>query len=147
MNATGSSAVAAESALDGVLRHVDGQARLVASRCEACGALDFPAQRSCARCGARGVVEELLATEGVLWTWTVQTFPPKAPYRGGEDFAPFGVGYVELADQARIEARLTENRPERLRIGMPMRLTVIPLPGDTSDGLVTFAFAPIEEAT
>ena len=36
---------------------------------------------------------------GRLWAWTTQDFPPPSPpYAGptGEDFVPFGVGYVEL---------------------------------------------------
>ena len=43
----------------------------------------------------------------------------------------------------RVEALLTESDPERLRIGMPMRLTLIPAPGDGDT--VTFAFEPVDE--
>ena len=43
----------------------------------------------------------------------------------------------------RVEARLTEADPARLRIGMPMELTLIPAPGDV--GHVTFAFRPAED--
>ena len=51
---------------------------------------------------------------GTLWTWTVQHFMPKAPYRSSETeatFRPFGMGYVELPGALRIETRLTENDP------------------------------------
>jgi uncharacterized OB-fold protein len=129
------------------LRSTDHGPRLVGSRCGPCRAIAFPSQPTCPRCGAGEVVEELLEPRGTLWTWTVQTFPPKAPYRAGsQDFAPYGVGYIELPGQLRIEARLTEHRPDHLCIGMPMELTTIPLPGGESDGLETFAFAPIEES-
>lgn len=128
------------------LRRTDDGPRLVGSRCRSCAAMAFPAQPACQRCGAGDVVEELLEARGTLWTWTVQTFPPKAPYRaGGEGFSPYGVGYIELPGQLRVQARLTEHRAERLRIGMPMQLTAIPLPGGESDGLETFAYGPIEE--
>ena len=60
-----------------------------------------------------------------------------------EEFEPYGVGYIELPGEVRVEARLTESDPERLRIGMPMELTLIPVPG-ASDKL-TFAFRPVEE--
>ena len=43
----------------------------------------------------------------------------------------------------RVEARLTEADPARLRIGMPMELTLIAAPGDS--GAVTFAFRPAED--
>ena len=69
--------------------------------------------------------------------------PPKAPpylEAGVEEFEPYGVGYIELPGEVRVEARLTESDPERLRIGMAMELTLIPVPG-ASDRL-TFAFRP-----
>ena len=55
---------------------------------------------------------------------------------GPEEFEPYGVGYVELPGEVRVEARLTESDPARLRIGMPMELTLI------ADG--AFAFRPLE---
>ena len=86
-----------------------------------------------------------LATRGELWSWTIQCFAPKAPpyLPGGvEEFEPYGVGYVELPGEVRVEARLTESDPERLRIGMAMELTLIPVPGAADK--VTFAFRPVE---
>jgi uncharacterized OB-fold protein len=60
-----------------------------------------------------------------------------------DDFEPYGVGYVELPGEVRVEARLTEADPAQLRIGMPMELTLIPAPGDAE--AVTFAFRPVED--
>ena len=40
----------------------------------------------------------------------------------------------------RVEARLTEADPDRLRIGMPMELVLIPAPG--AGGALTYAFRP-----
>jgi uncharacterized OB-fold protein len=120
--------------------------RLIGSVCARCGTVTFPRQRSCPRCTSEDVHARELATRGELWSWTIQCFPPKAPpyLPGGvEEFEPYGVGYIELPGEVRVEARLTENRPERLRIGMPMELTLIPVPG-AADKL-TFAFAPVEE--
>jgi uncharacterized OB-fold protein len=56
----------------------------------------------------------------------VQTFPPPVPpYRGPvDDFVPFGVGYVELPEGLCVQGRLTVNDGARLRIGMPMELTL-----------------------
>ena len=69
----------------------------------------------------------------------MQGFRPKPPYAGPEDFEPYGVGYVELPGEVRVEARLTVADPGRLRIGMPMELVVVPF-GDR----VTYAFAPAD---
>ena len=114
---------------------------LIGSECRACGVVAFPAQRSCAACTSSDVARRRLARRGTLWTWTIQCFPPKSPpYAGSaDDFQPYGVGYVELPGEVRVEARLTEADPERLRIGMPMELVLIPVPGG-----VTYAFRPVD---
>jgi uncharacterized OB-fold protein len=132
---------------EGVVAITSDGPRLVGSRCRDCGVVTFPRQGSCPRCTSLDVEEHLLATRGTLWSWTVQYFRPKSPPYTGleppEDFVPYGVGYVELPREVRVEARLTEADPDRLRIGMPMRLTLIPAPGDGD--AVTFAFACDED--
>jgi uncharacterized OB-fold protein len=115
--------------------------RLLGSRCSTCATVTFPRQTSCPRCTSVDVAEWPLATRGTLWTWTVQCFEPKEPYVSDSPFEPYGVGYVELPGEVRVEARLTESDPERLRIGMAMELTSIPAAG----GKVTFAFRPVLE--
>ena len=45
-----------------------------------------------------------------------------AALRADGEFVPFAVGYVEFPGCLRVEGRLTENDPARLRIGMPMRV-------------------------
>ena len=61
------------------------------------------------------MAEHLLARRGRLWAWTTQDFPPPSPpYAGptGKDFVPFGVGYVELPGEVKVETRLTEADPD-----------------------------------
>lgn len=123
--------------------------QLIGCRCQECASVIFPQQGSCARCGSTDVEAHLLPRQGTLWTFTTQEFLPKEPYAGGETpetFAPYGVGLVQLGDEVRVEARLTESDPERLRIGMPMELRIVPFRVDP-DGteVLTFAFAPTEE--
>jgi uncharacterized protein len=130
---------------DGLLTGSAEAPELIGSQCRRCGVVAFPRQSSCAACTSTDVEDRRLARRGTLWTWTIQCFPPKSPPYGGAagDFEPFGVGYVELAGEVRVEARLTEADPARLRIGMPMELTLIQAPG--RDGAVTYAFRPLEE--
>lgn len=128
---------------------VGPEPRLLGSRCVDCGNHTFPAQAGCPRCTGDHMEPVELGTEGTLWTWTIQGFPPKAPpYVGPTDdrFRPFGVGYVELPGQLKVETRLTVADPDRLRIGMPMRLVLDVLDID-ADGneIVTYAFAPTQE--
>ena len=130
---------------DGLLTGSAEAPQLIGSQCRRCGVVAFPRQSSCAACTSSDVGERRLARRGTLWTWTIQCFPPKSPPYGGsaDDFEPFGVGYIELPGEVRVEARLTEADPARLHIGMPMELTLIPTPG--GDGAVTYAFRPVEE--
>jgi uncharacterized OB-fold protein len=120
--------------------------QLIGSQCGACGATAFPRQDRCPRCSGADMSELLLPRRGTLVTWTTQGFPPGAPYAGptGESFVPFGVGLVELDDVIRVEGRLTENDPEKLRFGMDVELTMVPFATDNEGNeIVTFAFQPV----
>jgi uncharacterized protein len=131
---------------DGLIAGTADAPLLIGSRCRDCSTVTFPRQASCPRCTSENVEERRLQRRGTLWTWTIQCFPPKSPpyaVAPGDDFVPYGVGYVELPGEVRVEARLTESDPTRLRIGMPMELTLVPAPG--ASGTVTFAFRPVED--
>lgn len=127
-----------------IMELAEGEVRLLGGQCGSCGEISFPRRSSCPSCGADGVEPMRLADRGVLWSWTIQRFPPPSPpyLPVGDDFTPFGLGYVELPGEVIVETRLTESDPERLHIGMPMRLTGIELPQETGSVAITFAFAP-----
>ena len=72
---------------------------LLGSRCKTCGVASFPVSDSCMACSGQDVEVEELPGRGTLWTWTVQQFMPKTPYKSNETpetFKPYGVGYLEL---------------------------------------------------
>jgi uncharacterized protein len=124
--------------------------RLIGSRCRDCGNHTFPAQNGCPKCTGSDMEVVELENHGTLWTWTVQGFPPKAPpYKGDADpatFKPFGVGYVELPGQVKVEARLTEADPAKLKVGMKMKMVLIPLYTDADgNSVMTFAFEPTKD--
>jgi len=122
---------------------------LAGSRCAADGTVVFPAQASCPRCSGRDVERVALPDRGVLWSWTVQHFRPRAPYRSsqqdGDEFEPFAVGYVDLGDVV-VEARLAGD-PAELSIGLPMRLCLQPLWTEPDGDVVGHAFTPDGGAT
>jgi uncharacterized OB-fold protein len=104
----------------GLIITVDGEDRLVGSRCEGCGTHTFPAQLGCPHCGAE-TTEVGLATSGTVGSWTVQHIRPKPPFQGAEQFEPFAVGYVDLGP-LKIETLLTGKPVGDWQIGQPVRL-------------------------
>jgi uncharacterized OB-fold protein len=80
-----------------------------------------------------------------LWTYTVQNFRPKAPFVGADQaFAPYAVGYVDLAGEVLVESRLVVTDLGELRIGAAMELVIEIIAQDGDGGAtVTFAFAPV----
>lgn len=116
------------------------------------GRLEFPYRRHRIVAGTREELERVeLPRRGTLWTFTTQVFrPPSPPYAGEDDaasFEPFAVGYVELPGALRIEARLTEADPAKLRIGQEMELRIVPFGHDAQGNeTMTYAFAPVDDA-
>ena len=122
---------------------------LKGSKCSDCEAVTFPTQDGCPRCCGTNMEKIPLNTKGTLWSWTVQGFLPKSPPYAGpetlENFKPYGVGYIELDGQVRVESRLTESDPEKLEIGMPMELVFHKfIEDEEGNDVIAFAFAPID---
>jgi len=125
---------------DDLLSWQAGALRLCASRERATGRIVFPPRAP----DDDRFEPILLGTHGTLWSWTIQRFRPKSPpYAGPDAFEPYAVGYIELAGELVIEARLTGVAFDDLRIGMPLRL--VPLAFTLASGAerTTFAFAPV----
>ena len=62
----------------------------------------------------------------------------------GTPSSPFGIGLVQLGDEVRVETRLTENDPEKLRLGMEVELAFVPLyTDDYGEDILTWAFQPL----
>jgi uncharacterized OB-fold protein len=121
--------------------------RLAGTKCAKCGTVTFPAQDGCPRCTGGEMVPIELPQRGTLWTWTVQGFEPKPPYRPpAAGFEPYGVGYVDLGEVI-IEGRLVGDEAQ-WEIGLPVELTLLPLwDGDDDTTTVTYAFAAVDGAS
>jgi uncharacterized OB-fold protein len=132
---------------EGIFTWPADEPQLIGSRCTACGIVTFPSQDSCPRCPSTAMAEHMLARRGRLWAWTTQEFPPPSPpYAGptGDAFAPFAVGYVELAGEVKVESRLSEVDPDTLTPGTEMELAMVPFrTDDDGNEVVTFAFRPV----
>jgi uncharacterized protein len=99
-------------------------ARLIGSRCVKCSEVRFPASSFCPQCCTETTENISLSQRGVLYSFTVQRFRPPPPYRGPEDFQPYGVGMIELPEGLRVTAVLDVSDVEKLKVGMEMELVV-----------------------
>jgi uncharacterized OB-fold protein len=134
---------------EGLFR-VDGErAVLFASRRRSSGVVKFPAERPDLFDGdpeIQGDIEAIeLSTEGTLYTYTTQQFPPPLPYKGIRDpkvFTPYVVGFVELAEGALVESLNVGATADQLTIGQPLVSTTTTLETEDGRSLVTFAFRP-----
>jgi uncharacterized OB-fold protein len=118
--------------LAGLLTGTDGEPHLVGGRCGQCATDTFPMQDSCARCGSEDMAQVELASRGTVWTWTVQRFLPKAPFRQPSAYEPFALAYVDLGT-VRVESRLAGKAVDSWRIGDAVRLAAGPMYPDSSD--------------
>ena len=132
---------------EGLLTALEGEPRLLASRCARCDARHYPVQKGCGRCGSVDLDVMELSPRGTVWTWTSQEFLPKSPPYGGgetaETFRPHLVGFVQLPEGLCVETRLVGFGDRRPRIGEDVSLVVVPFRVDEQGNEVVIpAFAP-----
>lgn len=104
----------------------DGVARLIGSRCSACGTIAFPPRHVCGACGARTLERETLSGHGAVVSTTHVVTPP-----AGFD-QPIEVALVDLREGPRVFALLT-------RAASPGDL-VHAVPAPVRDGDAGYAF-------
>ncbi|MCL2915506.1 OB-fold domain-containing protein [Shewanella corallii] len=130
---------------DKVLGLDDEGIYLRASQCPNCSQICFPPELQCNRCDLQTELLPL-SREGVLWSWTTQAYPPKAPPFADqqliENFSPFLLGFVELPEGIRVITRLQNvHTPE---IGIPVKLTPLDITlAPNKQARQAFAFVPI----
>jgi uncharacterized OB-fold protein len=128
---------------EGLFR-VDGDRAVLLGSRRAGGAVKFPAERP-ELFDADDIEPIELSTEGTLFTFTTQEFVPPLPYKGKrspDEFRPYIVGYVELAEGLLVETLIVGADAKSLRIGQQMVSTTTLF--ETADGqsFLTYAFTP-----
>lgn len=134
------------------LFRVDGQrAVLLGSQRRSTSVVRFPRERPELFDGSPETQEDIvpieLSTEGTLFTFTTQEFPPPLPYLGDrskEGFRPYIVGYIELPDRLLVESLIVGASAANLRIGQRMVSTTTELQFTDGQCYLTFAFTPAE---
>lgn len=129
-------------AVEGLFREEgDGSARLFGSRCASCRTPYFPRTDRCRNpeCSDSKIEDAEFGPNGTLWSYSVQNYPPPAPARYDEPYAPYAVAVVDLDEGLRVVGRLTDG--SNPKAGAPVELVAAPLAHE-ADGseLVTWMF-------
>lgn len=124
---------------------------LIGNRCKSCGEYYFPKAYSCRNPGCMGMdLEDIaLSGEGKVWSYTVNYYPPPAPYVPPEPFVPYAIVVVEMSEEKlMVMGPLAEGYDyEELEIGMDMELVVEPLyRDDEGNEHMTWKWMPVEGA-
>ena len=88
-----------------------------------------------------------LSRSGTLWSYTNACYQPPKPYVSPDPFQPFAIAAVALEKERMIVLGqvVTGVGVERLRIGMPMRVVLETLYGDSHAEKVVWKWSPLEE--
>lgn len=119
-----------------------GEPRLLASQCDACGELFFPVKSNsvCTHCYHQGLRKVAIGPYARLVTYTAVMQPPAGGYYHGE--VPYYYGLVDLDEGVRVQSLLRGNFGS-FYVGMRMKLFIEPLYRE-SDGseIHTYCFRP-----
>ena len=94
----------ATPAIDGWFTTGD-EPRLIGTRCGACGTVFFPKTTGVCRnpeCFSADLGDAELSRVGKVWSYTDAQYQPPPPYIAADDYAPFAIAAVELADEAMV---------------------------------------------
>ena len=89
--------------------------QLLGGQCKGCGAVTFPVQSRCPRCGIQSMAELPCPAAAPLCLGRPRGSRQASTTREdptGQSFEPFGVGLVQLDDVVRVESRLTRAIPK-----------------------------------
>ena len=100
--------------------------KLMGSRCKQCDALYVPPRPICVECHSTEMAWEEMSGSGKLGAFTCIAIGPSFMRAEGYDRkTPYCSGVVELAEGARVDARIdgvdTQN-PETIKIGLPLKV-------------------------
>jgi len=110
--------------------------RLEAGKCKKCGKIYFPKRLICAECGSREFDLEILPDTGKIVTYTVIRVAPSQ----FTDEAPYAVAIAELTNGAKLTAQLVDIEPEKIKVGMEVRIEFRRIQTDSHHGVLSYGY-------
>jgi uncharacterized OB-fold protein len=101
-----------------------GELRL--QRCAGCGRFWFPPGRFCPECWGRDWAWEPTGGRGRVHSFVVYRRAYRPVFK---DRLPYAVAVVELEEGPRLLTTLVGVEPERVQVGLPVEVALVPAPG------------------
>ncbi|MCC7355451.1 MAG: Zn-ribbon domain-containing OB-fold protein [Anaerolineae bacterium] len=104
--------------------------------CEECGTKIFPPRDVCPECVKPARTPYTFSGKGEVYSYTTLYDAPA----GFQQFAPYTVALVKLAEGPLITAQLTDVDPEEVSIGMPVEMTTRKVSVEGNEGLIQYGY-------
>ena len=126
-------------------RSNDNEIQLIGSTCESCGEVYFPKKEIaiCSHCQSEKIRETALSRVGCVVSYTVVYQPPAGGFYKGP--VPFTCVIVELPEGVHVQGHFIDPKPDKIEIGLPVKVVLDLLYEEEENQIVTFKFAPVKE--
>lgn len=125
------------------VREIPQHHRLEAGKCAKCGKIYYPPRQVCPECHGREFDTVQLSREGKIVTYTVI-------HVGPSQFAsqtPYAMGIIEVAPGARLMTQIVDCDPDKLQIGMPVKLEFRKVLEDGEAGIIKYGYKAVPVST
>jgi uncharacterized OB-fold protein len=109
---------------------------LKAEVCDNCGQTIFPPRDVCPMCAEERQHWTTLSGRGEVYSFTTMYNAPT----GFEEYAPYTMALVKLAEGPMITAQLTDVETEQVKIGMPVEMVTRKLTQDGDEGQILYGY-------
>ncbi|MBM4460209.1 MAG: Zn-ribbon domain-containing OB-fold protein [Chloroflexi bacterium] len=109
---------------------------LKAELCHVCGNHIFPPRDVCPHCAEQKQNWTNLSGRGEIYSFTTMYNAPT----GFEEYAPYTMALVKLAEGPMITAQLTDLEPAEVKIGLPVEMVTRKLTQDGNEGQILYGY-------
>lgn len=109
---------------------------LKAEVCEVCSNTIFPPRDVCPYCAEQKQHWTTLSGQGEVYSYSTMFSAP----RGFEEYTPYTMALVRLAEGPMVTAQLTDVDPEEVSVGMPVEMVTRKLSQDGDEGQIVYGY-------